>query len=141
MSFEQELRTRITKAPLGSIEKNVLRVVLGECQLKASGRPISDDVGLQIVKQMLKSNQENLRYIKSDNPRLKEFEDENVILESLLPPYWSEAQIVQALSEVDLKSAPSDNQAVGLAMQHLKKLSAVVDGTTVRKIVQEARKS
>src|SRR4051812_5318001 len=94
MSFEQNLRDRISKAPFRSKERDLLKVVLGEYQLKASSAKVTDDNGLAIVKGMLKSNLEKvLPVLAPDDYRRADILEENAVLLSLLPKYLNSEQV------------------------------------------------
>ncbi len=141
MSFEEELRNRISKAPHGSMEKNLLKVVLGEVQQKSAMDSFSDEMGYSLVKKMIKANEENVGRLPSEDPRHQQFLEENKILDSLLPQYWSVEKIQQQLEAdgVDVKAAKNDGQATGMAMKHLKSINALVEGDTVREAVARMR--
>lgn len=140
MAFEQMLREKINSSPFGSKERNLLKVVLGEWQQKTAIGKTTDELGQSIVKKMIKANEENIGLLALADERRDDFVVENKVLAELLPQYLSAAQITAALAEVDLKTPASEGAAVGLAMQHLKKLNANVEGQTVKKVVAEIRK-
>ena len=55
MSYEEQIRERMSKAPHGSTEKNILKVVLGEVQQKSNIGQFTDEMGL--VNRALKEGQ------------------------------------------------------------------------------------
>ena len=139
MTFEEKLRNRIATSVFGSDEKNLLKVVLGELQRKSVGKPVSDETGYNVVKGMVKANEEVLRRLRRDDQtRRDKYEEENEILVELLPTYWSAEEIRESLGQLDF-SAINTGQAMGLAMKHLKGLNAPVEGDTVKKVVEEMR--
>lgn len=143
MSFETKLREGINKAPYGSTKRNVLKVLLGEIQQKAS---VTDEQVFAIVKRMVSDNTEKvLPFLKPDDPRYAALVEENKILSELLPQYWSAEEIHNRIlvdGLVDLvKGAKSDGQATGVVMGHLKKISAPVEGNTVKEVVVKIRES
>lgn len=142
MTFEQTLRDKIQKAPFRSAEKEILKVVLGEYQQKTATAKATDEIGHTIVKKMIAANKENLGLLPNADPRCAQFNQENIFLNQLLPQYWSQEQIVASLTEasVDVKTAANDGQAMGVAMQHLKKVGAPVEGQTVKEAVATLRK-
>jgi len=143
MSFEELIRERMHKAPHGSNERNLLKVVLGEVQQKSALAPFTEDMGHALIKKMIKANEETLPHLKESDPRHGKLLAENPILASLLPQYWSVEQILQRLQAdgIDLKAAKNDGQAMGLAMQHLKKIEAKVEGQAVKEAVAAMRKA
>lgn len=78
MNLEDVIKSRIKQAPLGSDEKNFLRMILGEVTSKRS------KTGLEVVRDMLRSNEESLRRCRRDTQELARIELENTILRSLL---------------------------------------------------------
>ncbi len=143
MSFEQTLRDRINKAPFKSTERDLLKVVLGEFQLKAATLKVTDEMAIAIVKKMVKANDETLGHLGQDDARRKQYEEENQILQTLLPSYLTVDQILAKLSEggltEEVKTAKSEGQATGVAMRHLKSANASVEGETVKQAVQKLR--
>ncbi len=144
MSFEQELRDRINKAPFRSKEKDILKVVLGELQQKSASGKISDETAHNYVKSMIKNNVEKvLAVLKPDDPRRAGYEEENKILQSLLPKYLTADEVEASLKAADLveqvKSAKNEGQATGVAMKHFKATDAKVEGDTVKAVVKKLR--
>ena len=145
MSFETDLRERISKSPMRSVERDVFKVALGEYQNKTARVKATDEAGYSIVKQMIKANEENLSHLPPEDRRRQQFEEENQALKTLLPAYWSAYKIRAELERGDggaalaVKEAKSEGQAVGVAMKYLKGLDALVEGDTVKQVVQEIR--
>ena len=142
MSFEQKLRDRIKNAGFGSVEKNVLRVVLGDVQLKAAKSKINDEACYGIVKKIVQGNKDSIGYMAMDDPRKSQYEQENVILSSLLPEYLTADQIRGKLTPElieQVKSSKNDGQCVGLVMSYLKKENLLVEGETVKEVVKLLR--
>jgi uncharacterized protein len=142
MSYEQQIRDRMSKAPHGSTEKSLLKVVLGEVQQKSALGEFTEEMGLAIVKKMMKANEETIPHMSEADSRRAKLLEENKVLASLLPQYWTAGQIRERLQAdgVNVQSAKNDGQAIGMAMQHLKKINAPVEGQTVKEAVAEMRK-
>jgi uncharacterized protein YqeY len=140
MTFEEKLRKRIATAPFQSAERQLLKVVLGECQRKTLKTP-TDEMGQNIVRKMIKANEENITRLHPEDPRIEDFNEENRVLGSLLPKFLSAAEIRQRLEEdgVDIAGARNDGQAMGAAMKHLKGLNAPVEGDVVKSVVSQMR--
>ena len=81
MSFEDDLRAKITQAPFQSEERQLLKVVLGEFGRSNNS---SDDSGYKLVRSMIESNEAALQRIHIDNPCREEYINENQILKTLL---------------------------------------------------------
>lgn len=144
MSFQQDLRDRISKLPFKSYEKEVLKVVLGEAQQKSINFDCTHDQGYNIVRSMVKNNTEKvLPYLATDDSRRKLIEEENNILTSLLPVSLSKDEILKKIAEADLmagiKGAKNEGQVIGLLMKHFKNLNLFVEGDIVKQVVQEIR--
>jgi uncharacterized protein YqeY len=125
-----------------TVEKEILRVVLGEVQTIEArfGKALSDDEVIKIMRKLVKSNNETAA-ATSDAESKATLEEENRVLDSLLPKTLDEAQVVAALAEVRdaVLAAGGDGQATGVAMKHLKSSRAVVDGKTVSAAVRSMR--
>ena len=124
------------------VEKEVLRVALGEIQTAAarSNKALSDDEAAAIVRKLIKSNRETLELARDDEER-RVLSEEIQVLESLLPKTLTEDEIVDALGAARdaIRGAANDGQATGVAMKHLKAQGASVDGKTVAAAVKKIR--
>jgi uncharacterized protein YqeY len=135
------------------VTKNVLRTVLGEVgtlemSANQAGKPISDDQVHRIIRKVQTSNTETLGHLRkaqADHPILPQEENiavlerENQILESFLPKLLTRDEIKAKLAAVDLASAKSEGQAVGLAMKYFRESGEAVDGNEVKAAVAELR--
>lgn len=138
-----ELKRRITVALKAgnTVEKEVLRVALGEIQIAdARGTTVTDELVATVLRKLIKSNEETLAstVVEADKQRLAE---ENVILASLLPKSLGVAEIVAALAGIhaEIKAAGNDGQATGVAMKQLKAAGAAVNGKDVTLAVKQIR--
>jgi uncharacterized protein YqeY len=124
-----------------TVEKEVLRVALGEIQtIAARGTEITDDESAKVVQKLVKSNRETLA-AATDPTQRAELEEEIVVLEALLPKALGAEEIVKLLAPVAdaIKAAGSDGQATGVAMKTLKASGAPVDGRKVAEAVKLMR--
>jgi uncharacterized protein len=139
-----DIKTRLRTAMKDgkTVEKEILRVALGEIQTEEArgGKSTGDELAAQVIRKILKSNRETLE-ATVDLEQRSALSEEIVILESLLPKNLSVDEIAHALSEVAeaIRSAKSDGQATGVAMKHLKRTSAAVDGRDVAQAVAKLR--
>lgn len=141
MNFEERLREEINMYPFQSSERRLLKVVLGEFQRKAVGKSASDEAGYNVVRKMIKANEENSARLGEDDPRTQVFKEENQVMAMLLPKWW-DADEIQAHLDLELiRSAKNDGQAMGLAMRTLKGLDAPVEGDVVKAVVSKIRES
>jgi hypothetical protein len=142
MSYEEQIRERMCKAPHGSTEKSLLKVLLGELQQKSNIGQFTDEMGLAIVKKMMKANEETIPHLSETDARRAKLLEENKVLTSLLPQFWTAGQIRERLQAdgVNRQGAKNDGQAIGMAMGHLKKINAPVEGQAVKEAVAEMRK-
>lgn len=124
-----------------TLEKEVLRVVLGEIQTEeARGTKADDALAERVLKKLVKSNRETLQSA-TDAEQKAALEGEIAILQELLPKSLSVDEIVQALAPVAdaIRGAGNDGQATGIAMKHLKASGATVDGKDVAQAVKRLR--
>lgn len=139
-----DIKKRITEAMKArkQVEREILRLALAEIQQVEvrSGTAATDDEAAKIIKKLLKSNGETLAAGPSAEMKTR-LDEENVILESLIPKTWDAARIAEALEPVaaQIKAAASDGQATGVAMKHLKAQSAPVEGKDVGEAVKKIR--
>ncbi len=124
------------------VEKEILRVALGEIQTEQSrsGEAMADAAVEKILRKLVKSNGETMA-MTEDAPQKATLAEEITVLESLLPQTLDQGQVIAALAPVadDIKGAAADGPATGIAMKHLKSEGAAVDGKTVAQAVQKMR--
>lgn len=123
------------------VEKEILRVALGEIQTAASRTDkLSEDEVAAIVRKLVKSNRETLDLSASDEQKTT-LKEEIDILESLLPKALDADGVSLALDGVKdgIRAAGSDGQATGIAMKTLKGLGITVDGKLVTEVVKKLR--
>ncbi len=138
-----EIKRRVMDAMKAkrTLEKEILKVALGEMQTaEARGDTVDDAAAEKIIRKLVKSNDETLQNT-SDPDAKKTLEQESEILRTLLPKSLTADEIVAALEPVSdaIKAASGDGQATGVAMKHLKSTGAVVDGKTVAQAVKKLR--
>lgn len=139
MTFQEMVRDRLAKAGHKSREKELLKVVVSDMQRATlDGKP-SESQCVNIVKSTLKGVNEVLDKLPEGDGRRPQYEEERAILLTLLPIYMSLDEVLAKLREdglVDaIKASPKDGQAVGIAVGHLKKAKAPVEGDTVSRAV------
>lgn len=121
-----------------NVEKEILRVALGEIT-KTGDEP--DDAEIQgILKKLIKSNRE--AQAASEDAEVKaKLETEIEVLLKFLPKSLSVAQIKDLLAPVadQIKAAPNQGPAMGLAMKTLKAAGAEADAGDVAKAVGALR--
>jgi len=144
--MEQILKAEINKALKlkDEIKKDILRLALGEIQLKQSSANISSADQQAIIRKIIKSNQETIAKLNESNRSaetailLKEIE----ILKEVLPTSWDSAKIHQFINDknIDVLSTKNEGQAIGLVMKALKiEPGAVIDPAVVKAVVVELR--
>jgi uncharacterized protein YqeY len=143
VALKETIKLRVREAMKAgrTLEKEILRVALGEIETEDSRReePLGDAEVEKIVRKLIKSNHETLKQSAQDQQST--LEEEIAILESVLPKQLSEAQITETLASVAdaIRQAGNDGQATGVAMKHLKQVGANVDGKTVSAAVRSIR--
>lgn len=123
--------------------RNFLRLIKSElymAEIRQNG-PLTDEQQAGVLKKILKSNEETLGLLSSDDSRYKSLVEENNLLNKFLPKVASNEEIKAALASVveQIKSAKSDGQATGIAMKTLKEAKVACEGNTVKNIVAEWR--
>src|SRR5688572_29126856 len=127
-----DIKKRMIDAMKGgrAVERDILRVTMGEVQAAENrGTTVNDDETLKVIRKLIKSNSETLAVADKAETKVK-LEDENRVLESLLPKTLGLDAILAALAPVaeEIKAAKSEGQATGVAMKHLKASGAVAGG-------------
>ncbi|MFO0762157.1 MAG: GatB/YqeY domain-containing protein [Byssovorax sp.] len=138
-----ELKRRVTAAMKtgNTVEKEILRVALGEIQIAdARGTAVTDESVTTVLRKLIKSNEETLA-ATADEATKKQLAAEIEVLASLLPKSLGVPEIVEALAPIHaaIKAAGNDGQATGVAMKHLKTTAAVVNGKDVTAAVKQIR--
>lgn len=139
----EEIKRRINAAMRSgnTVEKEVLRVALGEIQTaEARGAATTDESAAAVVRKLIKSNEETLA-ATADEANKRTLTQENAVLASLLPKSLGVPEIVEALASLRdaIRAAANDGQATGVAMKHLKASGAVVTGKDVTEAVKQLR--
>jgi uncharacterized protein YqeY len=139
----EEVKRRVLAALKAgrSLEKEILRVALGELQtIEARKGEISDDEAAAVIRKLIKSNRETLELARTDEQKTT-LEQEIVILETLLPKALDAEGVAAALASVKdaIRAAASDGQATGIAMKTLKAQGTTVDGKLVGDVVKKLR--
>jgi len=142
-----QVKARVKQAMIAKdvFERDLLKVVLGDLQMAATrkGADLTGGEEQAVVKSMVKSLNETLA--ASEGAAAETARQELAILEALLPKSMSAQEVEAALAPVanDIKAAPSDGAATGVAMKHLKTAAAgsgaAVDGKVVAAVVKDLR--
>lgn len=143
MTLEKKIRDKITEKGFSSDEGKFLRVVLGEVQLEQNRPGFKEEKSLGVIKKMIAGNNETLGYLTKDDSRFGALEAENELLQQFLPSYLSEDEIEESIKaagvDSEIVSAGNEGQAMGLAMKHFKMAGLVVEGGTVKSVVERLR--
>jgi uncharacterized protein YqeY len=139
----EEMKRRLMAAMKAgnTVEKEILRVALGEIQTaEARGTAATDESVTAVLRKLVKSNEETLA-VATDAAQRTTLTQENAVLQSLLPQSLDVGQIVAALAPVaaQIRAAANDGQATGVAMKQLKASGATVSGKDVAEAVKQLR--
>ena len=141
MSKYTDIKTRIVECMKSgeSIERDILRTLIGELQAKATKEKITD-ITDEMVHKTVKSFKENAETCQAINDN-ESVQKEITIYTNLLPTYDTVEQIVEKLSDKAdmLKSAKAIGPATGMAMGILKKTQSNVLGKDVSQAVKLIR--
>jgi len=144
MQLLAEIRKQVITAMKAkdTLAKDVLRVAQGDIELTEmrQGKALTEEQQQQIVRKLIKSNQETLVHAR-DEASADKLNKEILILEALLPRTLGVAEIIAALTPQAeaIKAAGNDGQATGVAMKHLKQSGLAVDGKDVSEAVRQLR--
>lgn len=120
-----------------------LRFIKGELQMAETrqNKALTDEQQSNVLKKILKSNEETLATLATTDDRFVALTEENALLNGLLPNLASNDEIKAALTVVleQIKAAKNEGQAMGLAMKTLKEAKVICEGNTVKEIVNEMR--
>jgi uncharacterized protein YqeY len=139
------IKQRITAAmkEKRDAERDILRLTFGEIQTgeARAGKDLTDDEVIQIVRKLIKSNEETLT-ATTDATAKATLTTENQILATLLPKGPSTEAIIAHLAPVKdaITAAGNDGQATGVAMKHLKTLGLTIPGGDVQAAIKQLRK-
>jgi len=122
-----------------TVEKEILRTAIGE--VTRSGDEATDERVTQVLKKLLKSNQETLGAATSDQQK-DDLRQEIVILESFLPETPGPAQLATLLAPVadQIRAAAGPGPAMGIAMKFLKAAGVSAESRDVQAALGELRK-
>src|SRR3954467_13205631 len=123
-------------------EREILKVAMGEITTDAArvGRKGDDDEAQAILRKLVKSNEETIGAAQRETQKAQ-LRAEIEVLNTFLPKSLGVPEIVAALAPVAdaVKAAGNDGQATGVAMKHLKAISAEVNGKDVSAAVRQLR--
>lgn len=123
--------------------RNFLRLIKGELQMAEvrQNKPLTAEQEANVLKKILKSNEETSALLPAEDVRLTALKEENEILKGFLPTTASDEEIKVILATVidQIKAAKSDGQATGVAMKAIKESKLAVDGNAIKALVATLR--
>ena len=121
-----------------TVEKEVLRTAIGE--VTRSGEEATDERVLQVLKKLVKSNQETLAATASDDQR-RDLTREIQVIEAFLPKAPSAAELATLLAPVAdaIRAAAGPGPAMGVAMKFLKGLNVAAEARDVQAALAQLR--
>jgi uncharacterized protein YqeY len=171
MSLVERLKDRlpiIMRDPALSLEKDMVRLVLGEVQLANSksvkvgetidehgkevpimelAPPLEEKEVEKLIQKTINGNNEIIaalrKSVRDDDPRIPRMLAENEILQAMLPKSMTEDEVIAELEQFRpmLLAAKSDGHATGMAIGHFKKAGLEVQGPVVNAAVRKMRTS
>jgi uncharacterized protein YqeY len=120
------------------VEKEILRTALGE--VTRTGEEATDERMLQVLRKLVKSNQETIAAL-TDAEQRAILEREIAVLEAYLPRTLNAAQIRELLAPVvpQIRAAAGPGPAMGIAMKLIKAEAAQVESREVQIALAEIR--
>jgi uncharacterized protein YqeY len=121
-----------------TVEKEILRTVIGE--VTRTGEAASDERVLQVLRKLVKANQETLRSA-TDAVQRSALEQEILVIEEYLPRSLGVAELAELLGPVaaEIRAAAGPGPALGIAMKFLKSKAAAAESQDVRDAVAQLR--
>jgi uncharacterized protein YqeY len=123
-----------------TVEKEILRTAIGE--VTRSGDDPTDERVTQVLRKLLKSNQETLG-AAADEQQKADLRQEIAILEGFLPKAPDPAELAALLAPVadQIRAAAGPGPAMGVAMKFLKGAGIAAESRDVQAALAELRKS
>jgi uncharacterized protein len=123
-----------------TVEKEILRTAIGE--VTRSGDDPTDERVTQVLKKLLKSNQETLAAAASEQQK-EDLRQEITILQAFLPEAPGPAELAALLAPVaeQIRAAAGPGPAMGVAMKFLKGAGVSAESRDVQAALGELRKS
>lgn len=140
-----QIRARVLEASKSgdATTRDVLRLALGEIQTAEARKSaaLSDDDAGALLRKLVKSNEETLGSLPAGDDRGPVLKREIEVLLALLPAEATPEEVAAWLAPVTdaVRAAPSDGQATGVAMKHLKSSGKAAPGNVVSAAVKAIR--
>jgi uncharacterized protein YqeY len=121
-----------------TVEKEILRTAIGE--VTRTGEAAGDDRVTQVLRKLIKANQETLRSA-SDGAQRAALEQEIKVLEEFLPRALGVPELVELLqpAAAEIRAAAGPGPALGAAMKFLKVKAVSAEAADVREAVTQLR--
>jgi hypothetical protein len=123
------------------VEKEILRVAVGEIETAASRvDTFSDEAAQGVLRKLVKSNEET-KLLEADPAKKALLDQEIAVLQTLLPKAPGVDEIIAALAPARdaIRAAANDGQATGVAMKTLKAAGLTAGGKDVGEAVKKIR--
>jgi len=141
--LENKIRVNIAAAvqKKNKIEKNILRLALGEIQRETSTKELSETDKENIVRKLIKSNNKTIFLTENDNTK-NELTKENEILQLLLPEEMTKTDVLAFITGYDVKMVEDNvGKSIGNVMRAMKENKIVVDSNVVKEVVNDLIKT
>jgi uncharacterized protein YqeY len=150
MSIVADIRLQLVTSmrEKDEIKKNILRIILGDLSTSEvrSGKISTDDDVRRVIKKLIESNLETLKFCADRPDSFLKLTTENSILSSFLPKTLSKEDIKgyinfsSTMIVSEIKDAKSDGQATGVLIKWLKQNNyGHFDGFVASEVVKEIR--
>ncbi len=139
----EDLKKRLMSAMKSGavVDKEILRVAIGEIETAASRvDSFDDEASRAILRKLVKSNEETLS-LEGDPAKRAVLARELEVLRELLPKELGPDELVPLLEPVrdTIRAAGNDGQATGVAMKHLKATGITAQGKAVGEAARRLR--
>lgn len=147
MQTMEKVRSLIQKAMKnGTNDRDILRVYFSKLQqIEVDEGKITEERCVAVARSIIKNNKEAVESMNGKSLPIgwkEKLDFENKIMEGFLPTYLTKEEVISNLIEVKDKiiSANNDGAGVGIAMKHLKSKNLLIEGNTVKIVVEEMRR-
>lgn len=140
MTIQEKINKVLTSTRLPEV-KNALRIVKAEFQ-REKGKEVSDERAINIIRQLIKNEQERIKHIDVFKKGGSEDKAEAIeyihILNSYLPVMVGEEQIREWIEDnIDFSEFKNPLQAIKFVVEHF---GTRADNTTIRETIQDMTK-
>lgn len=139
--FVDKLNQKIDSLFYGSRARNVFKSVLNIIEEQSKSNQLTEEDCQSIVKGMLDENNKLLKRLEKEDPRYSQCKKATLVLESLLPRYWSHQDVFNWLKDEKINVNGFTNVSEALGFCEKKLSGELVKPEVVEEVINEMRSS